>query len=151
MYMKKLLVLSFLVVSSVTAALAQITDPDKLLGVWTVEDGSARVKIEKIGTKYFGKTIWMKEPNDENGKPKVDVNNPDPTMRNQPRIGLRIMKDFSHEGNGVFKDGRIYDPKKGKTYCGKITMKDEDHLELRGNICGFGVLGRTSSWTRYKE
>lgn len=149
--MKKLIVLSFVLCSVTASLMAQITDPDKLIGVWTVEDGSARVKIEKIGNKYFGKTVWMKEPLDENGKPKVDLNNPDPNLRNQPRIGLRIMKDFEHEGKGIFKNGNIYDPKKGKTYCGKITMKDEDHLDLRGSICNFGMLGRTSSWTRYKE
>jgi uncharacterized protein (DUF2147 family) len=149
--MKNLLIISFLLIASASAAMSQVTDPDKLLGTWTVEDGSARVKIEKIGTKYFGKTIWMKEPNDDQGKPKVDVNNPDATLRNQPRIGLRIMKDFEWEGKGVFKNGKIYDPKKGKEYCGKITFKDDDHLDLRGNICGFGVLGRTSSWTRYKN
>lgn len=149
--MKKLLMITFFAVTSLVAATSQVTDPDKLLGTWIVEDGSARVKIEKIGNKYFGKTVWMKEPNDENGKPKVDVNNPDASLRNQPRIGLRIMKDFEHEGKGIFKNGNIYDPKKGKTYCGKITMKDDDHLDLRGSICGFGMLGRTSSWTRYKE
>lgn len=143
--------ITFLALTSLVAATSQVTDPDKLLGTWIVEDGSARVKIEKIGNKYFGKTVWMKEPNDENGKPKVDVNNPDASLRNQPRIGLRIMKDFEHEGKGIFKNGNIYDPKKGKTYCGKITMKDDDHLDLRGSICGFGMLGRTSSWTRYKE
>lgn len=149
--MKKLLVISFILVSSIMNTMAQNAEADKLLGVWTVEDGSARVKIEKIGSKYFGKTIWMKEPNDENGKPKVDVNNPDANLRNQPRIGLRIMKDFEYEGKGVFKNGNIYDPKKGKTYCGKITVKDDDHLDMRGSICGFGMLGRTTSWTRYKE
>lgn len=149
--MKKLLVISFVIVTTVMSMMAQTAEADKLLGTWTVEDGSARVKIEKIGTKYFGKTIWMKEPNDENGKPKVDVNNPDPNLRNQPRIGLRIMKDFEYEGKGVFKNGNIYDPKKGKTYCGKITMKDDDHLDMRGSICGFGMLGRTTTWTRFKE
>lgn len=145
------MMISFLLVTGTTAMMAQTAEADKLLGTWTVEDGSARVKIEKIGTKYFGKTIWMKEPNDEQGKPKVDANNPDPSLRNQPRIGLRIMKDFEYEGKGIFKNGNIYDPKKGKTYCGKITMKDDDHLDMRGSICGFGMLGRTTSWTRYKE
>ena len=149
--MKKLGIILFLLVVTSVGLKAQTVEADKLLGTWTVEDGSARVKIEKIGSKYFGKTVWMKEPNDEQGKPKVDVNNPDASLRNQPRIGLRIMKDFQYEGKGVYKGGNIYDPKKGKTYCGKITMKDDDHLDLRGSICNFGMLGRTSSWTRYKE
>lgn len=149
--MKKLFIISFVLVATTMSMMAQNAEADKLLGTWTVEDGSARVKIEKIGSKYFGKTIWMKEPNDENGKPKVDVNNPDVNLRNQPRIGLRIMKDFEYEGKGIFKNGNIYDPKKGKTYCGKITMKDDNHLDMRGSICGFGMLGRTTTWTRYTE
>jgi hypothetical protein len=34
----------------------QQADPgDRLLGVWEPSNGRARVKIEKIGTKYYGK------------------------------------------------------------------------------------------------
>lgn len=149
--MKKLIITFIIIITSVISTIAQTTEQDKLLGVWTIEDGSARIKIEKIGSKYFGKTIWMREPNDEQGKPKVDAMNPDATLRNQPRIGLRIMKDFEFEGKGVYKNGNIYDPKKGKMYCGKITFKDIDHLDMRGSICNFGMLGRTSTWTRYKD
>lgn len=149
--MKKLFVLSVLTVFAATASFAQDIDPDKIIGVWVTADGGARVKIEKIGTKYFGKTVWLKEPLDENGNPKVDAKNPDPKLRNQPRIGLRILKDMVYDGKGIFKGGNVYDPKKGKTYCGKITMKDDNTLDLRGHLCGFGILGRTSKWTRYQE
>lgn len=146
---KLILVLAFV---SAMNVFGQTAEADKILGVWVTADGNARVKIEKIGNKYFGKTIWMKEPNDpETGKPKVDKMNPDESLRNQPRIGLRIMKDFTYEGKGVYKDGNIYDPNKGKTYCGKLTLVDDDNLDMRGNYCGFGLLGKTSHWTRYKE
>lgn len=130
---------------------AQTSDADRIIGVWTPSHGKARVKIEKIGNKYFGKTVWLKEPNDpETGKPKTDKMNPDESLRNQPRLGLRIMKDFTYEGEGIWKGGTVYDPEKGKTYCGKITFVDADHLDLRGSICGFSLLGRTDTWTRYK-
>lgn len=128
-----------------------IDNPDLLLGVWIPKDGKSHVKIEKIGTKYFGKVVWLKEPNDpKTGLPETDDKNPDPALRNQPIMGLRFMKDFTYVGNGVFKDGRVYDPNDGKTYCGKITIISPDEIDLRGSICGFSILGRTETWKRYK-
>lgn len=128
-----------------------IDNPDLLLGVWIPKDGKSHVKIEKIGTKYFGKVVWLKEPNDpKTGLPETDDKNPDPALRNQPIMGLRFMKDFKYVGNGVFKDGRVYDPNDGKTYCGKITIISPDEIDLRGSICGFSILGRTETWKRYK-
>jgi uncharacterized protein (DUF2147 family) len=147
--MKKIVVI-FLVnfFVSITAQ-AQISE-DWIVGVWTSGSGTARVKIEKIGSKYYGKTIWLEVPNDsKTGKPKLDKNNPDAALKNTPRLGLRIMKDFVHEGNGVFSGGNVYDPEKGKTYCGKITVKDKNTLSLRGYICGMKVLGKTDTWKRY--
>ncbi len=127
-----------------------IDNPDLLLGVWIPKDGKSHVKIEKIGNKYFGKVVWLKEPNDpKTGLPETDDKNPDPALRNQPIMGLRFMNDFTYVGNGVFKDGRMYDPNDGKTYCGKITIISPDEIDLRGSICGFSILGRTEKWKRY--
>jgi uncharacterized protein (DUF2147 family) len=68
---------------------------DRIVGVWEPSNGKARVKIEKIGTKYYGKIVWLKEPEDpETGKPKVDKNNPDPALQNAPLRGYRLLKDF---------------------------------------------------------
>lgn len=51
---------------------------DKLTGVWEPSHGKAKVKIEKIGSKYYGKIVWLREPNDpETNAPKMDKNNPD--------------------------------------------------------------------------
>jgi uncharacterized protein (DUF2147 family) len=123
---------------------------DWIIGVWTTGSGSGRVKIEKIGSKYYGKVIWLKEPIDaKTGKPKLDVNNPDNALKSTPRLGLRIMKDFVSDGDGVFSGGNIYDPEKGKTYCGKITVKDQNTLTMRGHVCGFKLLGKSDTWKRY--
>ncbi|MBE2246590.1 MAG: DUF2147 domain-containing protein [Candidatus Competibacteraceae bacterium] len=128
-----------------------IDNPDLILGTWIPKDGKSHVKIEKIGNKYFGKVVWLKEPLDkETGKPPLDKKNPDQQLRNQPIMGLRIMKDFTYTGKGIFKEGRVYDPNDGKTYCGKITIISDDEIDLRGSICGFSILGRTETWKRHK-
>ncbi len=134
------------------SAYSQTFTADMILGTWVPKKGDSHVKIEKIGNKYYGKVIWLKNPNEkDNSGPDLDDKNPDETMRIQPILGLRVLKDFSFEEKGVFKGGKAYDPNNGKTYCGKITIIDADNIDMRGSICGFSILGRTETWTRYKE
>lgn len=123
-------------------------DDDKLLGTWEPGDGRSKIKIEKIGTKYFGKIVWLKEPNDpETKKPKLDKNNPDTAMRKIPIKGNRILKDFVYAGKKEWGSGTIYDPKNGKTYKCVINMKDDNTIDIRGYI-GIKAIGRTDTWKR---
>lgn len=141
----RLLILPFLLLQS---AYAQSDDADKLIGVWEPSHGKARVKIEKIGDKYYGKIVWLREPIDPvTNQPKVDKNNPDESMRQVPLKGYRILKDFVYGGKGEWTDGTIYDPENGNTYSCVIKMKDENTLDIRGYI-GVKALGRTDVWTR---
>lgn len=121
---------------------------DRLKGIWETSSGKARVKIEKIGTKYYGKIVWLKVPIDpETKKPKVDKNNPDESMRTKPLRGYRILKDFVYKGKNTWEDGTIYDPENGSTYNCIITMKGDKVLNIRGYI-GVKALGRTDTWKR---
>ena len=42
--------------------------------------------------------------------------------------------------------GTVYNPDDGRTYSGKITPVDVNHLKLRG--CVFYPLCKTETWTR---
>lgn len=121
---------------------------DRLIGVWEPSNGKARVKIEKIGTKYYGKMVWLKEPIDPvTQKPKVDKNNADVSMQNVPLKGYRLLKDFIYAGKDEWSEGTIYDPENGTTYSCVIKMKDDNTLDIRGYI-GVKALGRTDVWKR---
>jgi uncharacterized protein (DUF2147 family) len=121
---------------------------DRLIGVWEPGNGRSRIKIEKIGAKYFGKIVWLKEPIDPNtNKNKVDKNNPDTSMRNVPLKGYRILKDFVYKGKNEWSEGSIYDPENGSTYNCVINMKNDNILDIRGYI-GIKALGRTDNWKR---
>lgn len=123
-------------------------DPDKLIGVWKPSDGRSMLKIEKIGNKYYGRVVWLLEPNDDDGNPRTDVNNPDESLRDTPLKGYRVLKDFVYdEKQELWLGGTIYDPKNGSTYNCKIELKDENVIEVRGYI-GAEVFGRTDQWTR---
>lgn len=149
--MKKLITaLSFLLIVLVSANLSAQDNGDKLLGVWEPSHGKAKVKIEKIGSKYYGKIVWLKIPNDpETNEPKLDKNNPDEKMRSTPLRGYRILKDFEYTGENEWTKGTIYDPENGNTYSCTIKMTDENTLDIRGYI-GISALGRTDIWKRLK-
>jgi uncharacterized protein (DUF2147 family) len=121
---------------------------DQLIGVWMPSDGRSYIKIEKIGSKYFGRVVWLKEPNDEEGNPRVDKNNPDESLRSTPLKGYRVLKDFVYNADEkMWQDGTIYDPKNGTTYNCKIELVEENKIEVRGFV-GAAVFGRTDVWTR---
>jgi uncharacterized protein (DUF2147 family) len=126
----------------------EATGGDVLVGVWEPSHGKARVKVEKIGDKYYGKIVWLREPNDPaNGQPKVDKNNPDESMRKVPLKGYRLLKDFRYTGDGEWTEGTIYDPENGNTYSCVIKAKDNNTLDIRGYI-GVKTFGRTDVWKR---
>ena len=145
--MKSILLFCSLIIAS-TVGLSQTTEADRLLGVWEPSNGKARVKIEKIGEKYYGKIVWLKEPNDpETGLPKTDKNNPDATLQKVSLKGYRMLKDFVYKGNDEWADGTIYDALNGSTYSCVIKMSNENTLNIRGYI-GVSALGRTDVWKR---
>lgn len=130
---------------------AQEVKGDDILGVWLNEDKDAHVEVYKEGDIYFGKIIWLEEPNEENGEPKLDDENEDESLRTRPVMGLLLLRDFVFDED-EWEDGRVYDPKNGKDYKCYMEFPDEDNmdkLKVRGYI-GFSLLGRTTYWTRVK-
>ncbi|MCU0419977.1 MAG: DUF2147 domain-containing protein [Cyclobacteriaceae bacterium] len=123
------------------------TQADAILGVWESGNGKARIKIDKAGDKYTGRIVWLREPNDEAGKPKVDKNNPEEALRTKPLLGYSMLKGFSYKGEKTWEDGTIYDPESGSTYSCTITMTDDNTLDVRGYI-GVSLFGRTDVWKR---
>ncbi len=148
--------LSILFVAFLAMILAQPTElkaqdaegGDALIGVWEPSHGKARIKIDKIADKYYGRIVWLKEPNDpDTGEPKLDKNNPDESMQSAPLRGYRMLKDFEYMGDGEWDGGTIYDPENGKTYSSVIKLKDNSTLDIRGYI-GVKTFGRTDEWKR---
>ncbi len=145
--MKKKIVSLVLAVSFAFSALAQ--NKDAILGKWLNASGEGQILIYKKGDQYFGKLFWLKNPNDDKGNVKSDTKNPDSSLKIRPLSGLELLKNFKYEGDGVWEKGSIYDPKTGKTYSCKMSMKSSDKLDIRGYV-GISLLGRTETWTRVR-
>jgi uncharacterized protein (DUF2147 family) len=140
-----ILIFIFLSLSGITLS-AYSQNPDAIVGKWYNTEKDAKVEIFKEGNKYFGKIIWLQDPKDDTGKPKVDLNNSDVSKQQRKIIGLKILDNFQFNG-GVWEDGTIYDPKNGKTYSCIIKKKDNKTLEVRGFV-GISLIGRTVEWTK---
>jgi uncharacterized protein (DUF2147 family) len=129
---------------------AQSGAADAVVGTWLVEDKKAKIEIYNKGDRYYGKIIWLREPNDKNGKPKLDKENPEEKLRSRPLVGLVMLTGFVYDEDNVWEDGDIYDPKNGKTYSCEMTLaEDGKTLDVRGYI-GFSFIGRSQTWTRAK-
>ena len=122
---------------------------DAILGNWLTEEGKAEVEIYKCNREYCGKIVWLKEPINDEGKDKTDVNNPDPEKKGRKIVGLNIVWGFKYDKYGKWVGGKIYDPDNGKTYSCKMTLED-DNLNVRGYV-GISLLGRTTVWTKVKK
>lgn len=120
---------------------------DAIVGVWKNGEGTGMVQITKRGDKYFGKLVWLKVPNDANGNPRTDINNPEASLQKRPLKGLENLRDFVFKGDNKWEDGRIYDPKTGNDYSCEMKLIDDNTLEVRGYI-GVSLFGRTDVWKR---
>ncbi len=139
--MKYLLLLFLTTLMVPTISLANNSNGDVILGEWLSQEKDGKISIFKQGDKFYGKISWGKTPG------KKDVNNPDPKLRNRDIVGTVILQDFKFTGS-TWEDGKIYDPKSGKTYDCIIKSKDNNKiLEIRGYI-GTPMFGRTATWTR---
>jgi uncharacterized protein (DUF2147 family) len=120
---------------------------DAVLGVWKNGEGTGMVQIYKKAEKYYGKIVWLKVPNDTDGKPRTDVNNPEPKLQSRTIKGLENLRDFVYKGDNKWEDGRVYDPKNGNDYSCEMKLIDDNTLEVRGFI-GVSLFGRTDVWKR---
>ena len=122
-------------------------DP-KEVGVWYDDTGKGAVKIEICTpTTLCGKIYWLKEPMADDGHPKIDRFNPEPSMRKRPICGLPIMGDLVKISDGGFDNGWVYDPKEGKSYSVALDLVGPDTLKVTG-YKGMRFLGKSFIWTR---
>lgn len=147
--MKLKIILAFLILNVFAAVSLYAQEGDAVLGLWQTEHGNGRIKIYKAGDSYHGKLVWINKKVDTDGKPRVDINNPTPSLRTQPIEGLEVLKDFNYKSGGTWDGGTVYDPRTGKTYSCKLFMDSSDELEVRA-FMGISLIGKTQVWSRVK-
>jgi uncharacterized protein (DUF2147 family) len=116
-------------------------------GTWLTENGKARIRIADCGGALCGTIAWLKEPNDEAGKPKTDANNADAAKRARPLIGVATVIGMKPSGTPDKWAGQVYNAEDGKTYSGSLTLTGATTLKLEGCALG-GLVCKSQTWTR---
>lgn len=119
------------------------------VGRWkTIDDVTGKkrsiVQIYESGGKVYGKIIKVfKQAGDTGICDKCPG-----SFRGKPIVGLRFMWNLKKTASNVWDNGKILDPKIGKIYRCKITLRGSGkRLAVRGYI-GISLLGRTQTWYR---
>ena len=60
---------------------------------------------------------------------------------------MDLIAGFSRKSETVWDGGTIYDPRDGKTYQCKMTLRKDGTLKVRGYV-GLSLFGKTVVWTR---
>jgi len=148
--MKKLILFLALMITGSSFLFSQA---DKILGFWLTEKRTSQVEIYKAADgKYFGRISWLEELN-EDGKPKMDKENPDEALKSRPILGLNLLKEFVYNVKSKeWVDGSIYDPDNGKTYDCYMWFEDDSNvLKIKGFVMGMRFLGRSTTWKREND
>lgn len=129
------------------SAAAQAQSP---IGMWrTIDDETGEpksvVEIYEQDGELFGKIVKILP---EGRSPICDICEGE--FENKNLVGAVIVKGMERDGD-EWEDGSITDPKNGKTYSAKMSLKDANTLEVRGFIkvpLMGSSLGRTQTWYR---
>lgn len=130
--LKAIVIIIFLITSfsSKINSKAATDEAEKIVGIWFTDDKTSKIQIYKSESQYFGKIIWMasKESKEE--------------LKVKPKVGYQIFKKFTFEGKNVWSGGQVSDPRSGMTVSGKMTLKDNNTLNVRGYV-GAPMFGKT--------
>ncbi|NDV63003.1 DUF2147 domain-containing protein [Puniceicoccales bacterium CK1056] len=119
-----------------------------MTGIWkTIDDATGKTKslVEIYRTpegQLEGRIIEILH-SDRGPNPLCDDCPGD--RKGKPIKGMVILWDMDSASETKAVGGRILDPKNGKVYKAKLSLRDDGKLEVRGFI-GFSLLGRTQVW-----
>ncbi|MBR4645363.1 MAG: DUF2147 domain-containing protein [Bacteroidaceae bacterium] len=112
---------------------------DRIVGEYQcVHDGvDSRIKIYKHADGFRAQCVWVSNLKMEDGTLRRDVKNPDPAKRNITTDKVVLIDKVKYDGKGTWKDGKIYDPTRGKYFTVSLSFKDEKTLTVKGYLGPF--------------
>tara|TARA_Y100000590_G_scaffold456233_1_gene606434 strand:- start:2228 stop:2680 length:453 start_codon:yes stop_codon:yes gene_type:complete len=141
---KYILIVSAILLLSVSYSFA---DDSKILGEWIPEEKDAVYEFYKCGEAICAKVKSLNEPLNAEGKPKLDTQNEDESLRTRPILGLQFLKGLVQKKKNKWVNGTVYNARDGKTYTALMKLKKDGTLEVRGYI-GVSLIGKSTYFTR---
>lgn len=135
------ILLTFLLMSISFISFSQIEGKWKTLDDETGERKAVVQFFKKSDGKFYGKIIEILKDLPFNTCEKCEG-----SLKGKPLIGLEFVQHLEHKGK-EWINGRLTEPKTGKSYACKAKINDKGDLEIRAYI-GVPLLGRTQVWSR---
>lgn len=143
---KLLLATGLLGLSAVFSA-AAAQGVESAFGIWSDESGDSNIEVAPCEPYVCARVVWLRVPNDDEGRPKTDRHNPDETLRSRPIVGLVIMPDLQPDEKRKRLTGQVYNSRDGKTYEVRLEPNGET-MKVKG--CILKVLCGSQTWTRVR-
>jgi uncharacterized protein (DUF2147 family) len=124
---------------------AYAADP---IGLWLTSDGEAKIRITRCEKGICGTIVWLKEPNDTDGKPKTDRENVDQELKKRPMLGLEIFHNLQQLAPNKYQ-GSLYNPDDGRTYDGQLELGLDGLIKMKGCVFG-GIICDDDVWSPTK-
>lgn len=122
----------------------QVKGPD-ITGVWLNDKENAHIEIYQKEDAFFGKIIWMKQPDTSERETETTQNTMGDPKRSEKLLGMDIISNLVFDG-GIWTKGTLYLPKKDREVnCEAQLSDDKDVLTL--NITK-GWFSNRIKWTR---
>lgn len=143
------LIKATLIASILAAPLAWAQDGSPI-GLWkTIDDSSGKptalIRITENQGVLTGKIEKLFRAPDEDQNPKCVACTD--ARKDQPIVGMTIVSGLKKDGD-EYKGGEILDPKNGKVYKSKLTVREGGKkVEVRGYV-GMPMFGRSQVWLR---
>lgn len=104
-------------------------------GRWMTPGAAAVVEIAPCSGSpgLCGTVRWLWDGLDEKGRPRLDTQNTDTSLRSRPLVGLSILSGLVRAANGGW-EGRIYNPEDGQTYRATLRRVGTDTLTIEGCV-----------------
>ena len=112
-----------------------------------MDNGKVTVKVSECNGNLCGTIVALKKPLDDEGRPKLDKENPNPSLRKRRVIGLTILNNMKPNGDNKWK-GTIYNPDDGYTYSSRMQLKSADRMKVEG--CVAGIFCKSMHFKRIK-
>jgi uncharacterized protein (DUF2147 family) len=96
-------------------------------GLWTRDDGAARVQFSPCGPALCGVIVWLKNP------------------ASKARVGEKVFYDMTRADQNSWT-GKAFNPEDGRTYSGKMVLNGGT-LKTSGCVLG-GLICKNVVWRR---
>lgn len=130
---------------SIAGTLPAASEPGAAeLGVWINHTGRGAVELYKCGGSVCGRIVWVRDPTNAAGKPRTDINNPDPGRRGRAICGLVTFSGLKRTASG-WGDGQGYNPEDGTSFNVSIQLSGANALKVTGSKL---IFSKTVYWKR---